>query len=71
MADARAGRHQVEFAWADHGVHACAVPVLDLAAEQPAHRLKAGVGVWWDVHAGSLAHVVRAIVIDEAPRADE
>jgi hypothetical protein len=45
--------------------------VLDLAAEQPAHRLKAGVGVWRDVHAGSLAHVVRAIVIDEAPRADE
>ena len=55
----------------DDGVRAEAVAVLDLAGEQPAHRLQPGVRVRRDVHATGAGDVVRAVVVGEAPGADE
>ena len=71
MADAGAGGHQVELAGAHHRVHPCAVPVLDLAAEQPADGLQPGVRMRRNVHARARSDVVRTVVVGEAPRADE
>src|SRR6476469_10066327 len=52
-------------------MHACAVAMLDLAFEEPADGLQAGVRVWWHVHSGAIADVVRPVVVGEAPRADQ
>ena len=54
VADAAAGRHQVELAGAHHGLVPSAVAVLDLPREQPADRLQAGVRVRRDAHAAGL-----------------
>ena len=48
-----------------------AVAVLDLALEEPAHRLQTGVRVRRDVHAAGGGDVVRAVEVQEAPRADQ
>ena len=51
VADPAAGGHQVDLAGTHHRVVAGAVAVLDLAGEQPAHRLQPGVRVRRDAHA--------------------
>ncbi|GAB3995795.1 hypothetical protein GCM10029992_14000 [Glycomyces albus] len=71
VADAVPTGHQVHFARSDPGEGAEAVAVLDLAGEQPAHRLEAGVGVRWEVHAARSRDFDRAVVVGEAPRPDE
>ena len=71
VADAVAGGHQVELAGPDHRVVAGAVAVLDLAGEQPAHRLQPGVRVRRDAHAAGVGDVVGAVVVEEAPGADQ
>ena len=63
--------HQVDLAGADHGVRAEAVAVLDLAGEQPADGLQPGVRVRRHVHAAGAGDVVRAVVVGEAPGADQ
>ena len=55
----------------DHRVHAAAVAVLDLAGEQPADGLQAGVRVRGHVHAAGVSDVVGAVVVGEAPGADQ
>ena len=71
VADPAAGGHQVDLAGADHRVVAGAVAVLDLAGEEPAHRLQPGVRVRGDRHAAGVGDLVGAVVVDEAPRADQ
>ena len=71
MTDARAGCHQVQLAGPHHRVHAGAVAMLDLAFEEPADGLQAGVRVRRHVHAGAIADVVRPVVVGEAPRPDQ
>ena len=63
--------HQVQLAGPDHRVHAAAVAVLDLAGEQPADRLQAGVRVRGHVHPAGVGDVVGAVVVGEAPGADQ
>jgi hypothetical protein len=65
--DASATGHQVQLTRPHERVHAVAVAVLDLAGEEPADGLQPGVRVRGDVH----LHVVRPVVVAEAPRADE
>ena len=71
VGDAEAAGHQVDLAGADDGVRAEAVAVLDLAGEQPADGLQPGVRVGRDVHAAGAGDVVRAVVVGEAPGADQ
>ena len=71
VADAAAGCHQVDLAGAHHRVVAGAVAVLDLAGEEPAHRLQAGVRVRRHAHAAGVGDVVGAVVVEEAPGADQ
>ena len=73
VGDAVTARHEVHLAGAHHAVHAAGVAVLDLAVEQPRDRLQAGVRVRRHVHAVAfeVAHGLGAVVVDEAPRADE
>jgi hypothetical protein len=71
VADAVPAGHQVQLAGPDHRVRAEAVAVLDLAGEQPAHRLQPGVRVRGDVHRAGAGDLVRAVVVGEAPRADQ
>jgi hypothetical protein len=71
VTDAGTSGHQVELTRPNHRVHTRAVPVLDLAAEQPADRLQPGVGMRRHVHASADPDVVWAVVVDEAPRPDE
>ena len=52
-------------------MHAGAVAVLHLPAEQPAHRLQAGVRMRGHVHPGAARDVVRPVVVGEAPRPDQ
>ena len=70
VGDAVAGGHHVQLARPDRLHVAEAVPVQDLAVEQPGHRLQAGVRVRRHLHAGPLRHVVRAEVVHETPGAD-
>jgi hypothetical protein len=69
--DAAPRRHEVQFARSHHRVAARAVPVLDLAGEQPAHGLETGVRMRWHDHSAGCGHVIRPVVGEEAPRADE
>ena len=71
MADPAAAGHQVELTRPDQGVVAGGVAVLDLAGEQPADRLQPGVGVRRDDHPAGLVDLVGAVVVGEAPRADQ
>ncbi len=71
VADAVSAGHEVQLTGPHPGVGAQAVAVLDLSAEQPAHRLQSGVRVGGDVHAAGPGDVVGAIVVGEAPGADE
>src|SRR5581483_10077845 len=71
VTDPSTSRHQVELAGAYEGVVAGAVAVLDLAGEEPRDRLQPDVRVGRDAHAATDGDVVRAVVIDEAPRADQ
>ena len=71
VADPASGSHQIQFARANDGVKAGGVPVLDLAGEQPADSLQPRVGVALHPHATGVGNPVRAVVIEEAPRADE
>ncbi len=71
VADAVAAGHQVELARADQRVVAGRVAVLDLAGEQPADGLQAGVRVRGHDHAPGVVDLVGAVVVGEAPRADE
>ena len=70
-AGCRARRHQVELARAHHGVRARGIAVLDLTGEQPAHGLQSGVRMRRHHHPAGCGHVVRPVVVDEAPRADQ
>ncbi len=63
--------HQVDLTGPDHRVVAHRVPMLDLAGEQPAYGLQAGVRMRWHIHSAGARHVVGSVVVDEAPRADE
>ena len=63
--------HQVQLARPDERVRAEAVAVLDLAGEQPAHGLQAGVRMGGHVHPGARRYVVGAVMVGEAPGADE
>lgn len=71
MADPMAPGHQVQLAGTYEGVAAQAVAVLDLPAEQPADGLQADVRMRGHVHPARPGDVVGAVVVDEAPRADE
>ena len=71
MRDAVPGGHQAELARTDQHVAAEAVLMVDLAGPQPAHRLQAHVRMRRHLHAGLVEHVVRAVVVDEAPRPDQ
>src|SRR5690606_16075378 len=73
--DAAARGHEVELAGADRPERADRVPVQDLPREEPRDRLEAGVRVRGHLHAvgavPDLRQRVRAVVVEEAPRADE
>ncbi|CPZ34264.1 Uncharacterised protein [Mycobacteroides abscessus] len=71
VANAAATRHQVELPRPHHRMHATAVAVLDLAGEQPAHRLQAGMRVRRDIHATGLPDIVGPVMIGKAPRPDQ
>ncbi|CAH0327731.1 hypothetical protein SRABI128_06406 [Microbacterium sp. Bi128] len=71
MADAAAGGHEVHFTGPHRCVEAGRIPVFDFACEQPADGLKPGVRVARDFHAAGIADLVRAVVVQEAPRPDE
>ena len=71
VADAVSGGHQIQFARTNDGVKAGGVPVLDLAGEQPADSLQPSVGVALHPHATGAGNPVRAVVVEEAPGADE
>ncbi len=71
VADAVATGHQVELTGADERVVAGRVAVLDLADEQPADGLQAGVRVGRHDHAAGLGDRVGAVVVGEAPGADQ
>jgi hypothetical protein len=71
VADACPRRHQVQLTGMDEGMRAAAVAVLDLAFEKPTHRLQSGMRVGWHDHARAATDVVRPVVVDEAPCADE
>ena len=71
VADAASGGHQVQLARPDERVAADAVAVVDLALEEPAHGLQAGVRMRRDAHPAGHRHVVRPVVVDEAPAADQ
>ena len=71
VADAGPRRHEVQFAGPDHGVHAGAVAVLHLAAEQPTDGLQSGMRMRRYVHAGAAPHVMGAVMVGEAPRPDQ
>ena len=70
VADSPAGSHEVDRTRPHEGVVAGAVAVLDLALEEPAHGLQAGVGVRGQDHPSGVAHLIGPVVVDEAPRAD-
>src|SRR5690606_9252615 len=67
VGDAAPAGHQVQLAGPDEQVVAAAVAVLDLAVEQPAHRLQPRVRVRWDDHRCG----VRTVVVGEAPGTDQ
>ena len=71
VADSRARSHQVQFTGAHQGMHACAVTMFHLAAEQPADGLQPGVRMWGNVHPRAAADVVGPVVVGEAPRTDQ
>ena len=71
VADAPAGGHEVDLAGQDQSSVAARVDVLDGAGEEPTDRLQSGVRVRGDVHAAGGRHVLGAVVVDEAPGADE
>src|SRR5690606_3485226 len=71
VADARARGHEVDLAGQDGGVLTAGIVVGDGALEGRRHGLQAGVRVRGDVHAAGGGDVVGAVVVDEAPRADE
>jgi hypothetical protein len=71
VGDSPAGGHQVQLARPDQGVVSRAVAVLDLAGEQPAHRLQLGVRVRRYGHAAGPRDRIGPVVIDEAPAADQ
>lgn len=71
VADAVAARHEVELAGPYVGVAAEAVAVLDLPAEQPAHRLQSGMRMRCDIHPARAADIVGAVVVGETPGTDE
>jgi hypothetical protein len=63
--------HQVQLAGPDQRMYAAAVAMLNFTGEQPADRLQPGVWMWGHIHAAGLRNVVRSVVVDEAPGADE
>jgi hypothetical protein len=71
VADAMAPGHDVELTRPHRGVGAEAVPVLELAGEQPANRLEPGVRVRRDEHAAGGGHLIGAVVVGETPRAEQ
>ena len=73
VADPGAGGHEVDLAGAHTTDDAAGVAVLDLALEEPGDGLQTGVRVGRDVHAAGAVggDLLRAVVVDEAPRADE
>lgn len=71
VADPGAGRHQVDLAGDDCGVVIAGIVVFDIALEQPGDGLQARVGVRGHVHAAGDGDVVGAVVVHEAPGADE
>ena len=71
MLDARTRGHEVQLARPDNSMRPDAVAVLDLALEQPTHRLQARVRMRGYGHPARGRHEVGAVVVDEAPRADE
>ncbi len=71
VADPVTRRHQVELARSNHRVASHTVAVLDLAGEKPAHRLESGVRMRWHVHPTRHRHILRTVVVDETPSADQ
>ena len=67
VAHAAAAGHQVELAGTDQRLVAGRVTVLDLAGEQPAHRLQAGVRVRRHDHPAGVVDLVGTVVVGEAP----
>ena len=67
VAHAPAAGHQVELAGTDQRLVAGRVTVLDLAGEQPAHRLQAGVRVRRHDHPAGVVDLVGPVVVGEAP----
>jgi hypothetical protein len=70
VGDAAARGHQVQLARPDQLPAAEAVPVQHQALEQPADGLQADVRMGRDLHTGTPADLVRAVVVEEAPGAD-
>ena len=71
VADPATGGHQVELAGTHGGQAADGVTVLELAAEEPAGGLQPGVRVGREHHPAGLVDLVGAVVVDEAPGADQ
>lgn len=71
VADAGAGGHEVDLTGQHDGVLVAGIVVGDGTREEPRHRLQAGVRVRGDVHAAGEGDVIRAVMVDEAPGADE
>ena len=66
VGDAPAGGHEVELTGPHDHVRADAVPVVDLALDRPGDGLQPRVRVGEHAH----LHVLRAELVEEAPRAD-
>jgi hypothetical protein len=70
VGDAAARGHQVQLARPDQLPATEAVPVQHQALKQPADGLQADVRMGRDLHTGTPADLVRAVVVEEAPGAD-
>ena len=71
MADAATRGHEVELTGSDEGVVTGAVAMLDLAGEEPTRRLQSRMRMRCHLHPAGLRDTRRAVVVDEAPTADE
>ncbi len=71
VADALSGGHQVDLAGAYGGAKARRIKMFDGAGEQPGHGLQSGVRVARYAHAAGAGDVVGAVVVQEAPGADQ
>src|SRR5699024_3653289 len=71
VADSPAGGHEVDLAGQDQTGSGVRFEVLDRSGEEPADRLQSGVRMRGDVRPAGGRHVLGAVMVDEAPGANE